>query len=56
MTARALRLRFWLLAMDAIAYVGGYGSPAYLWCVDRAASATPWFDSGESFEDWQEKL
>jgi hypothetical protein len=34
-----MRLRFWLAAMDAIAWCGGFGSRAYLFAVARAGAA-----------------
>lgn len=37
-----MRLRLWLLAMDALAFFGGFGSRAYLWCVGKASDATDW--------------
>lgn len=36
-----LRLRFWLLALDVLAW-RWYGSPAYLWAVRKAADASDW--------------
>ena len=36
------RLRLWLLAMDAIAVCGGFGSRLYLWAVRRASDAIDW--------------
>jgi hypothetical protein len=38
----ALRLRFWLLAMDAVARLGGYGSRLYLWALARASACVEW--------------
>ena len=40
MPADRRSLRFWLLAMDAVAACGGFGSRLYLWCVGRASGAT----------------
>lgn len=37
-----MHVRFWLLAMDAIARCGLYGSPLYLWAVGKASDATDW--------------
>ncbi len=39
---RALRLKFWLLVMDAIAGCGGFDSGLYLWAVGRASSCVEW--------------
>jgi len=36
------RLHFWLLAMDVVAWGGGFGSKLYLWCVGKASDATDW--------------
>jgi hypothetical protein len=36
-----LRLWLWLLALDAIALCGGYGSRLFLWCVSKASDADP---------------
>ena len=38
-------LRFWLLAMDLIAFCGGFGSRPYLWAVGHAADCIGW-DAG----------
>lgn len=43
--AKSWRLRCWLLAMDALAFCGAFGSRAYLWCVDKASDATDWVPS-----------
>ena len=41
---RALRQRAWLLAMDALALAGLFGSRPYLYAVERASAATDWGD------------
>jgi hypothetical protein len=35
-------LPLWLFAMDVVALLGGFGSRAYLWCVERASDCTDW--------------
>ena len=32
-----MRLQFWLVVLDAIAFCGGFGSRPYLWAVEHAA-------------------
>lgn len=39
---RALRQRFWLIALDAISACGGFGSRAYGWVLVRTSNATDW--------------
>lgn len=36
-SVRKLQLKFWLLAMDAVALCGGFGSNAYHFAIRRAA-------------------
>jgi hypothetical protein len=36
------RLRLWLVALDAVAFCSGYGSPLYHWVVRKASDATDW--------------
>lgn len=46
---RHLRQRFWLAAMDVIAWLGGFGSQPYLFAVRRAAATIDWGD--ERYEE-----
>lgn len=39
---RKLEQRFWLFAMDALAWAGLFGTEPYLYCVERASDATDW--------------
>jgi len=34
-----MTLRLWLLVLDAVAWLGLFGSPVYLWVVRRASGA-----------------
>jgi hypothetical protein len=36
-----VKLKFWLFVLDAIASLGLFGSPLYLWAV-KASDATDW--------------
>lgn len=40
--SRRLRLAFWLHALDAISFCGGYGSRAYYWAVRKASDCEDW--------------
>jgi hypothetical protein len=42
---KRIRLRFWLFAMDALAWAGLFGSEPYFYCVERAADATDWSEA-----------
>lgn len=44
------RLRFWLFAMDALAFVGLFGSRAYLYAVGKASDATDWGEGAKCGE------
>lgn len=37
-----MRLRFWLAAVDLMAWCGLFGSRLYLWAVGKASGAADW--------------
>lgn len=50
---RRIRLRFWLLVLDAICLVpGGFGSRAYHWALTHASNATNWGKVEQPWEPW----
>lgn len=49
-----MKLRLWLLAMDATCLLFGFGSRPYLWALGKASDATDWGDVDDDEDDDRE--